>query len=713
MNIIQRFDKLCMDCESDANQDLNDAAKLVSVYAFYHYFNGDESQLDEVPNCLCYRRPDEWYLEGVFRSTTVDGSAIDFVTTVNKTTLLMLDDVELKTRIQNMAKVLGAVVYHEPNAKAQVLFVYDQLGVRVADDDSAYFTLKILCDWTPEPEEKIRLQNIALNCSVKGGKVGFELIFSDDIEQEIDDIESPKEYVSSGVLNVYKNASRCAIDDEGSFLTVVSAKSLKNLYLLYATRGLFASNLRFFISAKKIDPKIVNSIRNESENFVYYNNGIIVTCDDCVQINNQLRLTNFSIVNGGQTTNLIGRNTFDGDFGVVCKVITSKSRGRVEKAEFLAKVAEASNTQKPINAKDLIANKKEQRLLKEQCSNCGIFLKVKRGEKINKSIYSEPWQNASNDELAQILYSTVYQMPAAAKNGRTALLSNDQTYDRIFKSTYSDDFLISLQHLKVGFSNWKKELIKKEARSSQKVGLARAGDLLSFSLIGLIVKIETNKPLSDALIEIPVTLINNENEDVKFMIGQNDIGHRTLINPIILNCLGRRSLDPVYDYVFDNILVPSYQKFKRDYPNYAYLNFNKTQSYYFNYILPKAVDYILGHEKEVYVRLGNILNFVEDNSNGFEKKRLFDDYRPGLSVELLEFRAKKVHSSKDTVKSGDVFTNMQMTYICRYLPKTTLDLEMKCRLKDSQIRDYGEEIVRIVKKYCDLTQFESEGGLRE
>ena len=92
---------------------------------------------------------------------------------------------------------------------------------------------------------------------------------------------------------------------------------------------------------------------------------------------------------------------------------------------------------------------------------------------------------------------------------------------------------------------------------------------------------------------------------------------------------------------------------------------------------------------------------------------MFDDYRPGLSVELLEFRAKKVHSSKDTVKSGDVFTNMQMTYICRYLPKTTLDLEMKCRLKDSQIRDYGEEIVRIVKKYCDLTQFEGEGGLRE
>ena len=706
MNVIQRFDKLCIEAESDINQGLNDAAKLVSIYSFYHYFNGDESQLDEIQNSLCYYEPEEWFLAAVLRSTTIDGNAVDFVTVVEKTTLQTSTDEELKALVLKTAKDIGVVVLHEPEAKIKVRVVYDRLDIRIGDDDSAFFTLKILCNWTPDPEEKIRLQTIVANCGVRNNKVGFELIFADDIEQEIDDIESPKEYVSSGFLNLFGNSSICKIGEEGRFLTVISARSLKMLFFQFATRGLFASNLRFFISAKKIDPKIINSIQNESENFVYYNNGIIITCDECHLVGNQLRLTNFSVVNGGQTTNLIGRTPFDGDFGVVCKVITSKYEDKVEKVEFLAKVAEASNMQKPINAKDLIANRKEQRLLKEQFSRCGIFLKVKRGEKINKSLYPEPWQNASNDEIAQMIYSCIYQMPGSAKNGRTALLSNERTYDQIFKSEYDDSFLTSLQHLKIGFANWKKELLKKEVRSSPKVGLARTGDLLSFALVCLIVKLETNKSLFKSLLEIPHYLINNENEDAKFMIGQNDIGRFSLVNPALFGFIGKKTFNPVFDLVFDNILIPSYHRFKRDYPNYAYVNFNKAQSYYFNYVFPYAVKYILTNESDIRSKLSGLLNFAADSSEGFEKHRSFDDYLPGLNHELSEFRAKKVQGANGRIKNSDVFTNMQLTYVCRYLPKTKMSLEMKCKFKEQQIQDYGDEIIRIVEKYCDLSQFE-------
>ena len=38
----------------------------------------------------------------------------------------------------------------------------------------------------------------------------------------------------------------------------------------------------------------------------------------------ELELYNFSIVNGGQTTNLIGRTNFDNDFPIMCKVIKNK-----------------------------------------------------------------------------------------------------------------------------------------------------------------------------------------------------------------------------------------------------------------------------------------------------------------------------------------------------------------------------------------------------
>ena len=706
MNIIQRFDELCIDNDSDASSGLNRAAKLISIYAFYHYFNGDVSQLEEISNNLCYYDPEDWFLSAVFRSATIDGNAVDFITTVDRDVLGSVSEAELKDLIQKEALAIGKVVYHDKDAKAKVRLVYDQLGLKVIDDESAFFTLKVLCDWAPEPEEKIRLQAIVASCGVKNNKVAFELIFADDIEQEIDDIESPKEYVSSGTLNVFGDASSCRIGAEGSFITIISAKSLKMLFFQYATRGLFASNLRFFISAKKIDPKIIDTIQNDSENFVYYNNGIIITCDECYRVANQLRFTNFSIVNGGQTTNLIGRTPFEADFGVVCKVITSKYEDRVRKVEFLSKVAEASNTQKPINAKDLIANRKEQRFLKEQYSHCGVFLKVKRGEKINKSLFPEPWQSASNDEMAQIIYSMVYQMPGAAKNSKAALLSNEKTYDLIFTPNYADEFLVSIQHLKVAFAKWKKDLLKKEMKSSIKYGLARTGDLLSFAVIGLIEKLLTNEALAKRMIAYPISSLNNENEDMKFMLLQNDIGSMSIINPLVLDLIDKDTFHAVFDLVFDSILVPAYKRFKSQYPNYAYGNFSKTQTYYFRYVLPVAVDFIFKFEPKIKQTIGPLLNFAADSSVGFREKREFDKYRPGLEEELKEFRAKKVNSSNGRLTTNEVFTHLQLATICRVLPHTKIHLELKCNFKERQVEEFGDDILRIVAKYCDLSDFE-------
>lgn len=69
----------------------------------------------------------------------------------------------------------------------------------------------------------------------------------------------------------------------------------------------------------------------------------------------------------------------------------------------------------------------------------GIFLQVKRGEKINKSIYKEPWQNASNDELGQMIFSFVYLHPGIARNSKNKMLSHDPYYRKIYKNNYSSD----------------------------------------------------------------------------------------------------------------------------------------------------------------------------------------------------------------------------------------------------------------------------------
>ena len=56
--------------------------------------------------------------------------------------------------------------------------------------------------------------------------------------------------------------------------------SLKSNYQKYGKAGLFAQNLRFYVADKKVDVGIENTIREKGENFWYYNNGIIIVCDD-------------------------------------------------------------------------------------------------------------------------------------------------------------------------------------------------------------------------------------------------------------------------------------------------------------------------------------------------------------------------------------------------------------------------------------------------
>ena len=183
-------------------------------------------------------------------------------------------------------------------------------------------------------------------------------------------------------------------------------------------------NLRYYIKSANIDAKIQESIQKDGKDFWYLNNGIIIVCNDYNIVNNEVFLKQFSIVNGGQTSRMIGTTPFEEDFFVCCKIIKNTFDTPQEKNVFIAKVAEASNTQKPIKAKDIIANRVEQRNLKTLLSENKVFIEIKRGEKCYHEQYPEPWQRTKNNELAQDLYSFVYLEPGPARNSISSLLSN-------------------------------------------------------------------------------------------------------------------------------------------------------------------------------------------------------------------------------------------------------------------------------------------------
>lgn len=683
----------------------NESIKISALYVFYHYFNADVSRLDEVMDCLTNTLSnDSFKIKSVVRSNNID-DAVDFNVYLSHIDYASMPKEQLCERIKAIAREVGAIVYHDTkNAGQLALSKYDELGIRLNENTS--FVIRVVCPFVLNIEEKILIQQMVSEIKVTNTNVMFEIIFGDDLEEEVSDVESPKEYVPNGSVGLINN-SICYFGNEESFVTLVSAKSLKQLFLQYSTRGLFASNLRFYITSKKIDGKIVNTIQNEPENFCYFNNGIIITCDDYSLVDGRIRLTNFSIVNGGQTTNLIGRTSFENDFGVICKVIKNKYDDKNERIQFLSKVAEASNMQKPINAKDLIANKPEQRLLKIQFSEAGMFLKIKRGEKIDKTSYPEAYMNASNDEVAQLLYSYVFQCPGAAKNSKSSVIGNEKTYNLIFKNTYNSDFFKSIQIIKVAFSDWQKRLNKTEPHSSMKYGLSRHANYYLDGILGFIMKVIINGEIRGEIINLKFGDINNKNINLKSLLKVNDIGTVSLIKPTAFETLTKTTFFDLFEYLFEKVLIPAYTRFKKNYPNYAYGQFCKSDSYYYDYVLSYAKSLVFSpsssNELLKYISPYFNIEAIADVAPSNEPE---DTSIDGLEEELKAYRTRVADESNKAVKSYEVFKNMQIALILRYFPTTTEDLSEKCNLSDDQIMLYGKDIISIVSKYIKTGDFE-------
>jgi hypothetical protein len=109
-----------------------------------------------------------------------------------------------------------------------------------------------------------------------------------------------------------------------SYLCVLPAKGLAKLYKKESSR-LLEKNVRSFLNFKvEANKEMRNTIRKEPEKFIAYNNGITITgsSGEVIQIGEKLFLTSitdFQIVNGGQTTAGIYFSDKDGiDISRIC-----------------------------------------------------------------------------------------------------------------------------------------------------------------------------------------------------------------------------------------------------------------------------------------------------------------------------------------------------------------------------------------------------------
>ncbi len=303
------------------------------------------------------------------------------------------------------------------------------------------------------------------------------IFFGKDIVEEIKESESRRATVEHGKIKI-DESDNCLIYGENAAIVNVSAFSIKALYAQHNIQ-LLARNLRYHIAGRDIDRGIDETIRNNPESFWYKNNGITIVCGDFSIDGREVKLRDFSIINGGQTTYMIHKSrSIDehNDFFLPCKIIKTEGDTEDEKNAFSLSIAKATNTQKPIKPVDLKANSPEQVRFAQSMREVGIFYQTKRGEAVPRA-FADAYLNSSLVEIGKLCMAAIFQVPCASRTKPSALY-NPQYYDKVFDGNQMQIAKLSKELLYIDYY-FKNTFQKKFDREN--ADLPDANDRISFA----------------------------------------------------------------------------------------------------------------------------------------------------------------------------------------------------------------------------------------
>lgn len=147
-----------------------------------------------------------------------------------------------------------------------------------------------------------------------------------------------------------------------TYIAIIPGNCVAKLYERYGAR-LLEQNVRSFLQfTGKINKGIRNTIRNEAEMFLAFNNGIAATADH-IELDESghfiSKISNLQIVNGGQTTASI-YNTAKKDGADISKIFVqvkfSIIKNQDQYSEIVSRISKYANTQNKVNDADFSAN---------------------------------------------------------------------------------------------------------------------------------------------------------------------------------------------------------------------------------------------------------------------------------------------------------------------------------------------------------------------
>lgn len=391
-----------------------------------------------------------------------------------------------------------------------------------------------------------------------------------DIEQQIQKVNGSLSTVQEYKIRIDTPRNYLTYDSAESkgIMCNVSSKSIVKLYNNFFNAGLFDLNIRRYIRNTLVDNGIKRTLNSNRENFWFLNNGIIIACEDYQIDGNIIHLSNFSIVNGGQTTHLIATHPKKDatEFFLPCKIVATKDEKQASR--FFTDIAEATNSQKPIFARDLKSNAPEMVRLAKWLQDEAIYLEIKRGAKPPKGF--KPKTKISNDELGQLILSFAYQKPGTSRSGKKAIFENQNIYKQIYQEEYQRDpakkrFILDLIDLNDRYKEIESKF-KTERLNPDQLVILKNGKQTIFALMGLCSMLVNQIVTERDILDNPRILADTNFEFGPILSAYKDDDIENKLEHIVYNIID--IVTDTFNRAFEEGAVSSVSNFMKTDPRY-------------------------------------------------------------------------------------------------------------------------------------------------
>lgn len=258
-------------------------------------------------------------------------------------------------------------------------------------------------------------------------------------------------------INTQLNFSGKAIQEDFNFKRVMLGRvSVSEIYHLMEEFGdrLLEKNIRRYLGKNTINEQIGKTLLSEEkrQNFFFFNNGITMICEkfnyNGLQDKNwNVKINGLQIINGGQTCKTIYQTLSEHtemDFSQVYILVRLYEVSDDE--DIVQDITYATNSQNPVDFRDLKSNDEIQILLEKSAKDLGYVYKRKRDNLGNTNVIP-------STVAAEAVFAVWKGKPHLAKYKRNEFF--DKCYSEIFTDLNAPQMIIAVQIFRY-CDNWRK-----------------------------------------------------------------------------------------------------------------------------------------------------------------------------------------------------------------------------------------------------------------